>query len=86
MRYVIPAPPVPSIPVQGDDARFPVRRIFCIGRNYAEHAREMGMAVDRSAPMFFTKPADAIVTDGADVSYPPATSNLHHPSRTDTPA
>jgi fumarylpyruvate hydrolase len=55
-----------------------VRRIFCIGRNYADHAREMGAAVDREQPMFFCKPADAVVTDGADVPYPSATTELHH--------
>lgn len=62
----------------GSDQRFPVRRIFCIGRNYAEHAREMGATVDKDTPLFFCKPADAVVTDGADVRYPQATSDLHH--------
>jgi len=78
MNTIIPAPARPSIPVVGQTARFPVRRIFCIGRNYADHAREMGASVDKANPMFFTKPADAIVTDGADVPYPSATSDLHH--------
>ncbi|GLQ90501.1 fumarylacetoacetate hydrolase family protein [Dyella flagellata] len=78
MRYVIDPPVMPSLPVIGREERFPVRRIFCIGRNYAEHAREMGATVDASAPMFFCKPADAVVTDGADVPYPSATSELHH--------
>jgi fumarylpyruvate hydrolase len=78
MRYVIDAPAVPSLPIVGREERFPVRRVFCIGRNYAEHAREMGATVDASAPMFFCKPADAVVTDGADVPYPQATSDLHH--------
>ena len=78
MNTIIPAPAQPSIPVVGQTARFPVRRIFCIGRNYADHAREMGASVDKSNPMFFTKPADAIVTDGADVPYPSATNDLHH--------
>ncbi|PTR34996.1 fumarylpyruvate hydrolase [Luteibacter sp. OK325] len=78
MNTIIPAPAQPSIPVLGQTARFPVRRIFCIGRNYADHAREMGASVDKANPMFFTKPADAIVTDGADVPYPSATSDLHH--------
>ncbi|RDS82540.1 fumarylacetoacetate hydrolase family protein [Dyella psychrodurans] len=78
MRYVIEAPAVPSLPIIGREERFPVRRVFCIGRNYAEHAREMGATVDTSAPMFFCKPADAVVTDGADVPYPSATSDLHH--------
>ena len=75
---VIPAPALPSVPVAGQPGRFPVRRIFCIGRNYADHAKEMGASVDKANPMFFTKPADAIVTDGADVPYPTATSDLHH--------
>jgi len=78
MRYVIDPPAIPSLPISGSEARFPVRRVFCIGRNYAEHAREMGAAVDASAPMFFCKPADAVVSDGADVPYPSATSDLHH--------
>lgn len=78
MNTIIPAPAQPSIPVVGQTARFPVRRIFCIGRNYADHAREMGASVDKANPMFFTKPADAIVTDSADVPYPSATSDLHH--------
>jgi fumarylpyruvate hydrolase len=78
MRYVIDAPAIPSLPITGREERFPVRRVFCIGRNYAEHAREMGATVDTSAPMFFCKPADAVVTDGADVPYPQATADLHH--------
>jgi fumarylpyruvate hydrolase len=78
MSYVIDAPAVAAVPVAGGVARFPVHRIYCIGRNYAEHAREMGMVVDRAQPVFFCKPADAIVVDGADVAYPPATADLHH--------
>ena len=78
MRYVIDPSATPSLPIIGSDERFPVRRVFCIGRNYAEHAREMGATVDASTPMFFCKPADAVVTEGADVPYPQATSDLHH--------
>jgi len=78
MNYVVEAPRIPSIPVAGSQARFPVHRIYCIGRNYADHAKEMGAAVDRAQPVFFCKPADAIVTDGGDVAYPQATSDLHH--------
>jgi fumarylpyruvate hydrolase len=78
MTYIFPAPVVTSLPVIGSDQRFPIRRVFCIGRNYAEHAREMGSAVDPGMPMFFCKPADAVVSDGADVPYPSATSDLHH--------
>ena len=75
--FVIPVPPTPSVPVTGG-GRFPVRRIFCVGRNYAEHAREMGHDPDREPPFFFTKPADALVTDGADMPYPSGTADLHH--------
>jgi fumarylpyruvate hydrolase len=57
---------------------FPVRRIFCVGRNYAEHAREMGGDPSREPPFFFCKPADAILTNGADMPYPPSTSDMHH--------
>lgn len=77
MSYVIPAPAIPSIDVRGTRDRFPVRRIFCVGRNYAAHAREMGND-DREPPFFFTKPADAIVANGAVIPYPPRTSNFHH--------
>ncbi|HEX7112358.1 MAG TPA: fumarylacetoacetate hydrolase family protein [Mizugakiibacter sp.] len=79
MDYVFAPPAVPSLPVAGSRARFPLRRVFCIGRNYAEHAREMGAEVaSRAAPVFFCKPADAVVADGADVPYPAATADLHH--------
>jgi fumarylpyruvate hydrolase len=78
MTYAIATPVQPSLPITGSDLRFPIRRVFCIGRNYAEHAREMGATVDTTAPMFFSKPADAVVSDGADVPYPQATSDLHH--------
>lgn len=78
MSYVFDAPRVASLPVGGSTLRFPVRRIYCIGRNYADHAKEMGATADRSQPVFFMKPADAIVTDGEDVPYPSATSDLHH--------
>ncbi len=78
MTYIIAPPAQPSLPVIGSDQRFPIRRVFCIGRNYAEHAREMGASVDKAAPMFFCKPADAVVSDGADVPYPSVTTDLHH--------
>jgi fumarylpyruvate hydrolase len=72
------APPEPAaVPVRGG-GRFPIRRIFCVGRNYAEHAREMGHDPGREPPFFFAKPADATVTGGADVPYPPLTADLHH--------
>ncbi|MBZ0128525.1 MAG: fumarylacetoacetate hydrolase family protein [Rhodobacteraceae bacterium] len=75
--FVIPPPPQPSVAVANSEARFPVRRIFCVGRNYAAHAREMGRDPDREPPFFFTKPADAVVDDGAIVPYPPETANFH---------
>lgn len=70
--------PVPSLPIVGSDQRFPVRRILCVGQNYAAHAREMGSDPDKQTPFFFTKPGDAIVSDGANPFYPSATANLHH--------
>ena len=78
MTYAIPAPSQPSLPIIGSARRFPIRRVFCIGRNYAEHAREMGATVDKAAPMFFCKPADAVVAEGGDVPYPTVTADLHH--------
>jgi fumarylpyruvate hydrolase len=78
MRYPFEPAPIASIPVQGSDARCPVHRIYCIGRNYAEHAKEMGAeVVSRGNPVFFLKPADAIVTD-SEVPYPSVTRELHH--------
>lgn len=77
-ELVLPAPPLPTVAVSGTKARFPVRRIFCVGRNYAAHAREMGRDPDREPPFFFLKPADTVVDDGASVPYPPETSNFHH--------
>jgi len=86
MGDVVPAAPVPRIPVRGHGAAggamFPVRRIYCVGRNFADHAREMGAVApaskaERGTPVFFCKPADAIVTDGV-VPYPPGTRELHH--------
>ena len=74
---VIPPPAQVTVPVAGGGA-FPVRRVFCVGRNYAEHAREMGHDPDREPPFFFTKPADALVINGADMPYPTMTSDLHH--------
>jgi fumarylpyruvate hydrolase len=76
--YVLPPPPVPSVAVAGTEKRFPVRRILCVGRNYAAHAREMGRDPDREPPFFFLKPADTVVDDGATVPYPPETQNFHY--------
>lgn len=72
--FVIPAPEQAFVPVAGG-GRFPVRRIFCVGRNYADHAREMGH--EPADPFFFGKPADAVLTGGGDMPYPPATADLH---------
>jgi fumarylpyruvate hydrolase len=81
MPFVIPAPSVPSLAVAGTSDRFPVRRVYCVGRNYAAHAREMGGDPTREAPFFFMKPADALqpVGEGEAVEhpYPPKTSNYH---------
>ena len=68
----------PSLPIIGDHRRFPVRRILCVGQNYAAHAREMGSDPDKQTPFFFSKPGDAVVTDGANPAYPSATADLHH--------
>jgi fumarylpyruvate hydrolase len=78
MSFVIPPSPQTSAEVAGTDERFPVHRIYCVGRNYAKHAREMGMDPDREPPFFFSKPADALVANGTPVPYPSRTSNLHH--------
>jgi fumarylpyruvate hydrolase len=75
--YVFAAPPQAVAPVAGGKL-FPVRRIFCVGQNYAAHAREMGGDPTREPPFFFTKPADSLVIDGADAPYPSLTQNLHH--------
>ena len=74
--WLFPPAPTASLPIFGQSERFPIRRILCVGQNYAAHAREMGQA--RAEPFFFTKPADAVVVDGADPVFPTATSNLHH--------
>lgn len=74
--FVIAPPPQAAVPVEGGGL-FPVRRIWCVGRNYAAHAREMGHD-DREPPFFFSKPADAVVPGGGDIPYPPDTADLHH--------
>jgi fumarylpyruvate hydrolase len=80
MQYAVPAPQLPTLSVAGRDERFPVNRIFCVGRNYAAHAREMGKDPDRDPPFFFMKPANAAVdaTRPATVPYPSKTRNYHH--------
>ena len=77
-EYVIPQPPQPSLAVSGTEARFPVRRIWCVGQNYAEHAREMGGDPDRAPPFFFAKPGDAVVPGGGALPFPVKTANLHY--------
>lgn len=76
--FLFPPAAPPSIAIVGDDRRFPVSRLFCVGRNYADHAKEMGAEVDREAPFFFLKQAQAIVADGAALPYAPGTANFHH--------
>lgn len=75
--YVFPVPEIVSLPIAGSDARFPVRRIYCVGRNYLEHIRELGND-EKEPPIFFTKPRDAIVQDGATIPYASATTNFHY--------
>ena len=75
-EFAFPPPAVPSVAVAGSDRRFPVHRIYCVGLNYADHVREMGN--DPQPPIFFAKPADALVANGAPVPYPPRTANFHH--------
>lgn len=76
--YVFDAPPQVSLAVHGTQDRFPIRRIFCVGRNYEAHAREMGKDPTREAPFFFTKPADAALDTPCTIAYPKLTEDLHH--------
>jgi fumarylpyruvate hydrolase len=81
MEYAVSPPPVYALEIAGRAERFPVNRVFCVGRNYAAHAREMGKDPEREAPFFFMKPAGAVVPAGAEevsVPYPPMTSSFHH--------
>ena len=78
MTYLIDPPVQASLGVVGESGRFPVRRVYCIGRNYAEHAREMGHDPDREPPFFFMKPADALLPSGRDFPYPVASKDVHH--------
>jgi len=78
MKYAFTPAAMPAVEVAGAGERFPVHRIYCVGRNYADHVREMGADPKRDPPLFFSKPADAVVANGASVPYPPQTSNLHH--------
>jgi fumarylpyruvate hydrolase len=76
-NYVIQPTPIPTLPIAGTDEVFPIRRVYCVGRNYAEHAIEMGHDPNREPPFFFQKNPDNVVTDGA-FPYPPKTSDVHH--------
>ena len=78
MNYAIQPPPITTLPVAGTDESFPVARVYCVGRNYAEHAVEMGGDPDREPPFFFAKPADAVVPNGGVLPFPSATEDLHH--------
>lgn len=78
MSFAFPPPVQPAVAIVGSSERFPVHRIYCVGRNYAAHAREMGNDPDREPPFFFAKPADAIVANGANIPFPPRTTDLHH--------
>jgi fumarylpyruvate hydrolase len=77
-KRLFDSPLYPVVPVLGEQASYPVHRIFCVGRNYADHAKEMGVEVDREAPFYFLKDAQAIVQTGATVAYPSGTSNYHY--------
>jgi fumarylpyruvate hydrolase len=76
--FAFPPAAAPSVAISGSAQRFPVHRIYCVGRNYAEHVREMGGDTEREPPVFFTKPADAVMANEAAIPYPPRTSNFHH--------
>ena len=78
MKYVFDPEAIPAIPIQDSDEFFPVRRIYCVGQNYGDHVREMGGDPKQNPPVFFSKPANAIVTDNQPVAYPQATDNLHY--------
>ena len=77
-KFAVPVPPVPTVSIRDSDLVFPVNRIFCVGRNYEAHAKEMGFAADRERPFYFMKSAASIVASGATVSYALGTDNLHH--------
>lgn len=78
MEYMFPPNPIPSVGIKGQSKLFPVHRIYCVGRNYADHVKEMGGDAKSEPPVFFSKPADTVVINNAKVPYPPATKELHH--------
>jgi fumarylpyruvate hydrolase len=77
-EFLFPPPPPVAAPIRGRAERFPIRRIFCVGRNYEAHAKEMGAAVDREAPFYFTKASEHYLPSGSTVPYPPGTKNYHY--------
>ena len=77
-NYVFAPPALVSVAIAGSQERFPLHRVYCVGRNYAAHAREMGGNPDREEPFFFMKPADAVVAADGELPFPPETNNLHH--------
>lgn len=77
-QYVVAPPERASLAVVGSDKRFPVRRVYCVGRNYVAHVEEMGGSADRDPPIFFQKPADAVVASGSTIPYPSVTEDFHH--------
>ncbi len=77
-NHLFPPPAIPSLSIRASQQRFPIRRIFCVGRNYEAHAREMGMVVERDAPFYFTKSAINFVPSGATIPYPPGTADFQH--------
>jgi len=78
MTYAVQPPPITTLPVAGTDESFPVSRVYCVGRNYAEHAVEMGHDPNREPPFFFAKPANSVVPNDGILPFPPATEDLHH--------
>lgn len=78
MSFAVSPPVAATLPISGSDSVFPVRRIYCVGRNYAEHAREMGFDPDREPPFFFLKPTDSIIPNGSAVAYPPKTQDFQY--------
>src|SRR3954466_1711178 len=78
MTFVIEQPTVASLGIEGESGRFPIRRVYCVGRNYADHAREMGHDPDREPPFFFMKAANSVVQSGSEIAYPVGTKDVHH--------
>lgn len=78
MSTIFPPPQVATVPIKDSDLSFPVNRIYCVGQNYSDHVKEMGGDPKKNPPVFFSKPANAIVINNADVKFPTATENLHH--------